>query len=102
MNQDFLLDPNSGDLQILNGDFNVGASDTQHVQDIITSFAGTFKQFPTLGVGIMQYLKSQNGAQAAQAIVTQLQSDGYQVDKAVVSNTNGSLQVSFPNGISHA
>ena len=97
--QDFSIDPNSNDLLISNGDFVVLPSDNQHIADIITSFAGSFKQFPQLGVGLLQYLKSQNGGVAGQQVIQQLQSDGYQVSSANVLNTNGNLTVNFPNGI---
>lgn len=55
---DFQLDED-GDLNIAHGDFTVGPSDVQHVEDIIQSFAGMWKQNPLLGVGIKQFLNSQ-------------------------------------------
>ena len=96
--QDFLNDEN-GDLLIQNGDFVVGASDSQHVEDILTSFVGEWKQYPFLGVGLLQYLKSQNPNTAITAIKTQLQSDGYSVNSVKAVNTNEGLVISFPNGI---
>lgn len=56
--EDFQLDAD-GDLNIAGGDFTVGPSDVQHVEDIIESFAGMWKQNPLLGVGIKQFLNSQ-------------------------------------------
>ena len=44
-NNDFFIDP-------VKGDFLITDSDTQHVQDIINSFANWWKEFPTIGVGI--------------------------------------------------
>ena len=96
--QDFLLDAN-GDLLIQNGDFVVGPSDNQHIDDIISSFAGAWKQFPILGVGIMQYLKSEEGQAAVAKIKQQLQSDGYTVPQVTINNTNAGLVVNFPQGI---
>jgi len=106
--QDFLLDPNTGDLLIQNGDFVIGASDEQHIFDIITSFAGDFKQFPIVGVGIQQYIKGQGGNatintnESVNDILSQLQADGYQVSNAVPSvNSEGILNIKFPSpGIS--
>ncbi len=95
---DFLLD-SDGDLLIQNGDFVVGASDIQHVEDIIESFVGEWKQYPILGVGLMTYLKSQNGAKAITAIKQQLQSDGYSLSNVKIDNTINGIKVSFPNGI---
>ncbi len=95
--QDFLLD-DDGDLMIANGDFVVGPSDMQHVQDIIESFAGSWKQYPILGVGIKTFLKSENGQAAVTLIKQQLQSDGYSVGNIKVKNDVSGLQVSFdPN-----
>jgi hypothetical protein len=97
---DFLLD-DDGDLFIdsVTGDFVVGPSDNQHIDDIITSFAGAFKQYPILGCGLLTYLKSQDGQAAVNEIKQQLQSDGYQLAKVEVSNIGGKLQVTFPLGI---
>ena len=83
--QDFLLDVN-GDLQIQNGDFVVGPSNNQHVADIIQSFVGSWKQNPILGVGMLQYLKSQNAQVAVNSIKNQLQSDGFSVSAVNVKN----------------
>ncbi len=94
--EDFLLDEN-GDLLIQDGDFVVGPSDGQHVEDIIQSFIGEWKQFPLVGVGLMQYLKSQNGQAAINVIKQQLQSDGYSVSTVNVKNNEaGDMVVTFP------
>jgi len=82
--QDFLLDSN-GDLLIENGDFVVGASDPQNIQDTINAYAGYWKQFPTLGVGIEQYLNSPGLAGELKRLITvQLQSDGFTVNSITV------------------
>lgn len=94
--QDFLLD-DDGDLLIQDGDFVVGASDVQHIEDIIQSFAGSWKQYPILGVGILTYLKSQNAMAAVSVIKSQLQSDGYSVGGVKIDTSKG-LKVTFePN-----
>jgi hypothetical protein len=96
---DFLLDEN-GDLLIKDGDFVIGESDSQHVFDIITSFIGEWKQYPNVGVGIMQYLKAQNPNTAANSIKQQLQADGYSLNNCTVKiDETGNLKISFPNGI---
>ena len=96
--QDFLLGEDE-DILIQNGDLVIGPSDNQHIEDIITSFAGDFKQFPQLGFGIMQYLKSENGKAAINEIKNQLTGDGYQLANVNVTNVDGNLVVSFPQGI---
>ena len=53
-----LLVNDFGDLDIINGDFNVGFSDEQHVEHISLSNKGHYKQHPLIGVGIEDYLNS--------------------------------------------
>lgn len=77
-NNDFFIDP-------VKGDFLITDSDTQHVQDIINSFAGWWKEFPTIGVGIKKHLGASGGIQVVKrAIKIQLKSDGYRTDKIIV------------------
>jgi len=79
-NNDLAIDPSAGD-------FFIGDSDTQHVQDIINSWAGWWKEFPTIGVGIKRYLGASGGIQIVKrAIKIQLKSDGYRTDKIVINN----------------
>lgn len=96
MFKDLLLDAD-GDLLIDKGDFVVGDSDARHVEDIIESFPGEWKQFPSMGVGIMTFLKSENGKAAVALIQSQLQADGYSINAIDVKNDNGNLIVDFPN-----
>lgn len=53
---DFLLDD---DLQIDNGDFEVGKSDEQHTMHIIVAQKGEYKEAPELGVGIDKMLNTE-------------------------------------------
>tara|TARA_R110002153_G_scaffold260539_1_gene420598 strand:+ start:83 stop:385 length:303 start_codon:yes stop_codon:yes gene_type:complete len=77
-NNDFFIDP-------VKGDFLITDSDTQHVQDIINSFANWWKEFPTIGVGIKKYLGASGGVQVVKrAIKIQLKSDGYRTDKIII------------------
>jgi len=87
MVEDILLD-DTADLSFKNGDLEVGASDEQHVILIVNTMPGSFKQFPLLGVGIIQY--SGSGGKAAtlrRSIDIQLDSDGYtNIDVQLKSN----------------
>jgi len=56
MAKDFLL--KDGDLQIDNGDFVVGHSDQQHVEDLLIAHKGEYTQNPVLGIGISSYLRA--------------------------------------------
>lgn len=63
------------------GDFLLGDSDEQHIQDTINAFPGWWKENPGDGVGAMQYLNSSGTEQSlTRAIKLQLQSDGYNVN----------------------
>lgn len=101
MNQDYLLDDN-GDLLIKDGDFVVGPSDNQHIQDILQSFQGEWKQFPLTGAGILQATNTGRPQDQINNAKAQLQAGGYQLDilKIFVDEMNR-LRVQFPNGIDY-
>jgi|ERR1035437_20464 hypothetical protein len=77
--QDIDLDDNF-DLTIVNGDFLITESDQNHVISIINSYTGAWKEYPLVGVGLIQYLAgSVNSDVVKRAIQTQLITDGYNV-----------------------
>lgn len=90
------LDDSDGDLKIENGDFIAGNSDNQHIADIIASFPGENKQFPLVGVGVMQYLNSTSRDQQLESsIKQQLESDGYQVNSiSLMRDASGKIKIS--------
>ncbi len=55
--RDFKLDKNM-DLEIKDGDFVIGDTDQQNIELILLSHKGSFKEFPILGVGITDYIRS--------------------------------------------
>ncbi len=66
------------DLGIANGDFNLIKADNQHVDLIIESFKGDFKQNPVIGLGIMNWLKSNyKRRELKRAVSVELERDGY-------------------------
>lgn len=76
--QDILL-TDDYDLAIsASGDFEVGYSDQQHVILLIESNVGSWKQFPTIGVGIESYSGSSGtGLRIRNDINKSLKNDGY-------------------------
>lgn len=69
------------------GDFVINESDTQHTKDIINSFAGWWKEFPTLGVGVFRFLNASGGYQRlVREIKIHLTADGYRVDSINIKN----------------
>lgn len=66
------------DLSILNGDFVIQESDQQHIELIIDSWVGSWKQFALCGVGIDNFIKSSGQQQAlSRQISVQLEADNY-------------------------
>ena len=92
--RDFILNDLEGDLKIINGDFVIGDSDSQHVRDIIADYPGYWKQYINVGVGLPSY---QNGSISIpilkQTIKTQLINDGFNVQGLDITLTNGTLEI---------
>jgi len=87
-----ILTGSDNDCIILNGDFHVGESDVQHVNDIISAMPGYYKQFPFLGVGIDLYLNSSGKEQQLEnSIRLNMQSDGYDVSEVTVQSDNNTI-----------
>jgi hypothetical protein len=101
--QDFALDTD-GDLYISDGDLAVALSDQYALRDIIQSFAGNWKEFPNLGVGVFAYVGS-NGKEAelTRSIQQQVQSDGFINTETISANQlfdgNFKLTVNVTRGI---
>jgi hypothetical protein len=90
--KDIITDEN-GDLIILNGDFKVNESDSQHVEHIVIADKGQFRQFPLIGVGIKKTINgSVNPQRVKQQIKLQLESDGFNVRQIEV-NPNDPLNI---------
>lgn len=99
MNFDFVLAPDGNghdDLYIdpQTGDFVIGPSDEQHIQDTINAYPGWWKQYPADGVGVRDYLNSTRQTQSlSRAIKMQLQADGYSVGNPSIQFSNGKLTI---------
>ena len=77
------------DLSIVNGDISVLESDSQHIDHIITADKGHFRQFPLVGVGIVNFLNSSTEEQEIrQVIKLQLEADGFAVRQIKISGSN--------------
>jgi len=48
----------SQDLEIGNGDFVIDESDQQHIEDIFIAQKSEFKEFPLVGFGAINYIKT--------------------------------------------
>jgi len=80
MREDFLLDENN-DIKCENGDFATGISDDQNVSLLLTLNKAELKEFPTIGVGLPNFLKSQNNSitEIKREITVGLKADAYEV-----------------------
>ena len=76
--QDFGID-SGNDLAIKNGDFTIVTSDLDHISDIIDFNQGELKEYPEIGVGIINYLNSTGKQQELnRKIRLMLESDGWE------------------------
>ncbi|CAB4128048.1 hypothetical protein UFOVP105_14 [uncultured Caudovirales phage] len=84
-----IITDNDFDLSIVNGDISVLESDSQHIDHIITADKGHFRQFPLVGVGIVNFLNSSTEEQEIrQSIKLQLEADGFSVKQIKISASN--------------
>lgn len=80
------------------GDFRIGASDNQHIQDILEAFPGWYKEFPAVGAGIPILLKGKLNPQIVEATIKQqLEADGYQLQRPEVTVSPNGRVIIRPN-----
>lgn len=95
MAQDFQLDTD-GDLKISSGgDFRIANSDMQHIHDHIETNRGEWKEFPLVGVGIMQHLNGETSvAGLERQIRINLLADKFRnVSVSVNKSPNGTFNI---------
>lgn len=86
--EDFKLDDNK-DLTFGIDDFNIDDTDQQNIELILLSHKGSFKEFPILGVGITDYLKSPeiiSRLRLENEISNQLEYDNFEIKEVDVNN----------------
>ena len=90
--QDIILENNS--LKIIDGDFEIGKSDNQHIESIFESHKGEFKESPEIGFGVSQYLKTNvSKLEFKRALKVELERDGFEnleinIDKQGILNVD--------------
>ena len=83
---DILIDQDTYEIRIENGDFVLGESDPQHIELIFVIDKGQNRQYPLLGLGILKQLSGNIDPLALkQAIQKNLVDDGYRVNKIIVT-----------------
>jgi len=85
MNDILLSDDN--DLRILNGDFIVSESEEQEIKMIMQSVKNDYKQFPELGVNLVEEINSESSLLALkQRIKLNLRADNKQAKGIDIEN----------------
>lgn len=69
----------------------IGETDSQNVDIIVNANKGEIKEYPTLGVGLIKYVKSVNKErELVREVSVQLEQDGY---KAKITMDSGVLNI---------
>lgn len=87
---DMLLDNNS-ELVVKNGDFVSAESTLQHQKQLLLNGKASFKQNPTICVGLWDYKDNDNLQELPRAISIQFTQDGMEV-KQIELNADGSVK----------
>lgn len=87
---DILLDADN-DLAFYNGDFKTGGADMHHIEVLLITVPGAFKQSPLIGANVRSLLNGKVDVAARRDIKLQLAADGYKAKS--VSIDNGTLVV---------
>lgn len=77
--KDVLIDEDN-DIVISNGDFAIGDSDIKHQEHILIANKGEFKEFPEIGVGIIEALNSDDIRGVLDNVKRNFQYDGMYVN----------------------
>lgn len=79
-----------------NNDIKVYESDADHIEDTINANIGSYKENPTDGVGIDNYLNSAGQEQTiSRAIALQLKADKYNITPIVAFDSSGELKITI-------
>ncbi|QYS86313.1 oxidase [Flavobacterium oreochromis] len=88
---DILLDSN-GDLSFKNGDLEIGYSNNQHQEHILIANKGEFREFPELGVSIVQMLDDDDYMSVLIEAKKNLEYDGMKINN-IKFEANGNLNI---------
>lgn len=82
----------------ITGDFDVSPSDNQHIEDLLNSPPGSYKDFPLATITLVPLLKGKLTAPKAESIMKQtLENDGYSVGRPQVSSDSVGNFIIKPN-----
>jgi hypothetical protein len=83
-----------GDVLCMGGDFAIGDATLQHQKDLLDACKGEYKESPTVGVGIYEFLNSEDPSDMIREIKDQFLKDGMEVNliKATAEGLNINAQ----------
>lgn len=87
ISEDLQLDE-IGDILLKDGDYVMGESDMQHIEDILDAYPGEYRNAPLLGVYLQRAVNGLMDGSIRRDININLQSDNYQVKKVEITDTN--------------
>lgn len=77
----------NGDIDLSSGDLQMTESTAQHQTDILTAVKGSYKEFPTVGVGMVDYIAENNKEGLLRAVRKQFSADGMRVKSISMTDT---------------
>ena len=83
---DIMIDDDTGDLKIENGDFVIDESDAQHIEHLLRASKGEYKEYPLCGCDSIKQLKGPVSGEFRREIRVQLKQDGYNVEDLIIAN----------------
>ena len=85
-----------GEVQVTNGDFDIGQSDQQHAFLLLATEKGEWRHQPLLGVGLSKYINDESpDVLMKQEIRVQLEADGANIARLNVKYAKIELEVSY-------
>ncbi len=93
---DIKLD-NTGDIDFTDGDLNFTDGTSQHATDLIIQAKGESKAAPLFGIGIRDYLMSENNGDYLRETRIQLQKLGMNVNDIKIVDEQIQLDASYVN-----
>lgn len=94
---DYLRDPETNELLIVNGDFVRGESTRQHQKNLLLANKGAYKQSPEIGVGLIDFLNDDDPGEMMREIRLQFAADGMIVE-SLGFGSDGKLQINASYG----
>lgn len=83
------------DLQVVNGDLVTGDSLKQAQQLLLGTNKGEWKQNPTMGVGVVNYLETASMSELSREIREQFTKDGMKVSSVNISGTTLNVEAEW-------